>query len=477
MDDAWLGVVVLDDVEHVARQQVVRALQVVMRLGVVDRRALLLVGDGLGRDVFSIVTLHRVADVGDRLDVLLGLVAQAVEAGRRLVRLNLLSAVDVVQLQHQPGGRARGFQLLDTHITQSTGLDLPATVRRRVDNVQLLAGDLVQHLLRAEQVLDDARGAAVAELREVRDDGEVLVRRPVVVQQDVVGLHLPLDPLDLLADDLDLAPGFLDHQGDLVPVPGVGDRARVTQLDVDEVLLLGQGAELALDDADVPAHPDLVVDAVVTALQRLTGEAVAHPVDAVVHVGEGADIPVAQGLGVGVVVQDGDVRVGHPLRDEAVGPGIRVILLGVGVNHDVLGVLGGDADLALHTVGEVETHVVEAPRTDDPVIEDLGAHPRQLVVLGDLQPHLRQYVGSVRVGPGRRAKEHLVPVDDLLTLDGLHRTHDLVDRQRRPTLQGQRSDVLGCPLLASEELLALVRLGDEVVVRALGGVPVAVVVF
>ena len=89
VDDPFLGVVVLDDVQHVTGEDEVGALQVVENLDQIHRTALLLVGDGLGRNILAVEALHRVADVGDALDVLLCLVGDAIQPGRNLVRLNL----------------------------------------------------------------------------------------------------------------------------------------------------------------------------------------------------------------------------------------------------------------------------------------------------------------------------------------------------------------------------------------------------
>jgi len=139
-----LGVVLLHDVENVAGDQVVRALEVVHDLRHVDAAPALLGLDRLRGDVLTVEAHHRVRDVADRLDVLLGLVADPVEALWGLVRLDLLGAGDVVQLDDEASGGAFLLQLLDRHVLERAGLQLPAAVRRGVHHVQLLAGDLVE---------------------------------------------------------------------------------------------------------------------------------------------------------------------------------------------------------------------------------------------------------------------------------------------------------------------------------------------
>ena len=76
--------------------------------------------------------------------MLLGLVADAVQALRGCVRLNLLCGGDVVEFENEARLGALHLQLFDAHVLQRAGLELPAAVGRGVDDVQLLAGGLVQ---------------------------------------------------------------------------------------------------------------------------------------------------------------------------------------------------------------------------------------------------------------------------------------------------------------------------------------------
>ena len=241
--------------------------------------------------------------------------------------------------------------------------------------MQLLAGGLVQQFLGADEVLDEADGLAVAEDREVWDDGEVFVRRPVVVKDEVVSGNGPADAADQLLDDRDVRAGILQVEGDAVTVPLGGNLPHVARADVDEVLRLVEPAILALENAHIPAHVVLVQDAVVAGQELVAPEAIAHTLDGVVAIGVCAAVAVLEDVGVGLGVQDGDVLGRQPLGDVHITPAVRVVLLGVGVDHDVFGVEVRDANLALQRVGEVESRVKESAAADTAVGEELGAHP------------------------------------------------------------------------------------------------------
>ena len=146
-----LGIKLLDEVQDDSGQDGVGTGQVVHGLDKIRRACLALLLDGLGRHVGAVHALSGIADPRDRLDRLLGLVADAVEALGYLVRADLLDVfVRVsVDLDHQPGLRALLLQLLDSHVDQRPGFDLVAAVRCGVDHVQLLAGDFVEQLLGA----------------------------------------------------------------------------------------------------------------------------------------------------------------------------------------------------------------------------------------------------------------------------------------------------------------------------------------
>ena len=470
VQDARLSVELLDDVQRVASDDVVRALEVVHDLGHVDRATALLGLNRLSGHVLAVEALHRIRDVRDALDVLLGLVGQAVEALRGVVRLNLLSAGHVIQLQHQPGGSALHLQLFDGHVLQGAGLDLPAAVRRGVHHMQFLTGDLVEQFLRAEQVFDQPDRPTVAEVGEVGDHREVLVRRPVVVQHHVVSGDRPTDALDQLLCGGDPPAGLLQHGGDLVAVPAFRHRAHIASLDIDEVQLLVQPAVLAVEQADVAAQAVRLRDAVVTGQRQHSTKAVAHTLDRVVAVGEAGAVLDLQVFGVVLRVQDGHVLRGHPLGREHVVPLIRVVFLGVRVDHDVLRVQVLDAQLAEHAVSEVQPHVEEPPGADHAVGEQLGAHPRQLVVLTDLLEHLGQYLGQLRRGAAGRAEDRLAAVVNLLAEQGAEGGDDLVDRDCRPALERQRIQISLIPLLPGEETITFIGFIYELQMPAIAAI-------
>ena len=164
--------------------------------------------------------------------------------------------------------------------------------------MQLLAGGLVQQFLGADEVLDEADGLAVAEDREVWDDGEVLVWRPVVVKDKVVSGNGPADAADQLLDDRDVRAGILQVEGDAVTVPLGGNLPHVARADVDEVLRLVQTTVLTFEHTHVPAHVVLVQDAVVAGQELVAPEAIAHTLDGVVAVGVGAAVAGLEGVGI-----------------------------------------------------------------------------------------------------------------------------------------------------------------------------------
>ena len=323
--------------------------------------------------------------------------------------------------------------------------------------MQLLAGDLVQQLLRPQQVLHQTDGVAVAEVREVRDDGEVLVRAPVVVQDDVVSDDDPADAPHELADDLEAV--VLDEVGDLLAGEVLGHRAGVAGLGCEEELLAVELAELALHNPDVAHHVALVEP---DAVGGCAGVAKAVPVhlDAVVAVREGAVVAVAQQLSVGLVVEHRDVVGCDPLRGEHLAPLVWIVLIRVGVDQDILAVDVVDADFALVVVAVVQAHVQEAPGADDAVGKHVGALPVELVVVADLLEDLRQDVGHRRGGPGARTEADLGPVVDLLTQHVADGGQDLVDGEHRAAVALELGPVASSPLVASKEALALVGFFD-----------------
>ena len=68
--------------------------------------------------------------------------------------------------------------------------------------MQLLARDLVQLLLGAEQVTHHAKGATPTEVREIRNNCEVIVGRPVVVEHHLVTGNGPANAALYLGDDI-----------------------------------------------------------------------------------------------------------------------------------------------------------------------------------------------------------------------------------------------------------------------------------
>ena len=456
--DALFGVELLHQIEDVARQDVVGARQAVHRLGQVRCAGLALGLDGLGSHVLAVEALGRVRYAGDRLDVLFGLVGDAVQAGGHLVGLDLLDVVDVGDLDYQPGLGALLFQLFHGHVREAASLHLPAAVGCGVDDVQLLAGDLVQQLLGAQQVLDQADRCATAEVGEVRHHGEVLVGAPVVVQAHVVGDDRPADAAHELGRDLQ--PVLARHQGDLVAVEVVWDGAHVARGGVDEMFLAVQQAVLALDQADVAHHRAVVIVARVHRVEPVA-EPVTEGLDAVVAVGEEALLAVAQVFGVLLVVEHRDVVCGDPLGREHLTPAVRVVLFAVRVDDDVLGVQVVDDHLALHAVAVADAHVQEAARGDGTVGEHVAALPVELVVVADLLEDLGEDVGDLTGGPGARPEARLGPVEDLLAQHVADRGEDLVDRQRRAAHGLQAGLVGAVPLVAPEEGVTLLRFLHE----------------
>ena len=323
--------------------------------------------------------------------------------------------------------------------------------------MQLLARDLVQQLLRAEQVLHEADGAAATEVREVRHHGEVLVRAPVVVQHHVVGDDRPADALDQLLRGGQLGVG-LQVLGDAAVVPVGGHNARVAGLQIDEVQHLVELLPLALDDADVA---DVVVLLLGHRVERPAdgarrAEAVAVDVDGVVAVGVVRVGAAAQEVRVGLAVQQLDLVGAHPLGDEHVVPLVRVVLVSIRVDQHVLGVQLLDAHLAAQRVGEVQPHVEEATGRHDAVREHVGASPAELVVVRDLHEHLGQGVSDFGRGPlVARFEGDVRAVEDLLAHHVGDGRDDLVDRQGGAALSLEQGQIVLIPLQAGEEVLAL----------------------
>ena len=244
----------------------------------------------------------------------------------------------------------------------------------------------------------------------------------------------------------------------------------VARADVDEVLRLVEPAILALENAHIPTHVVLVEDAVIASQELVATEAIAHALDRIVPVGVGAAVAVLEDVGVALGIKDGDVLGRQPLGDVHITPAVRVVFFRVGVDNDVLGVQVRDANLTLERVGKVEACVKESAATDAAIGEELGAHPLQLVVLGDLHPDLVQRLG----GLGRRTvaglEENLSPILNLHAEDRRQGAENLVDGERRPALQSQRRHVGLRPLIAGEELLALMGLLQELKVAAVSHV-------
>jgi hypothetical protein len=379
-----------------------------------------------------------------------------------LVRLDLHDVLVgiAVDLQHDARLRAVLLQLLHRHVDQRAALDLPAAVGRGVHHVQLLAGDLVQQLLRPQQVLHQADRSAVAEVREVRDDREVLVGAPLVMQHHVVGHHDPADALHQLGHHREAE--LLHEPCDAIAIEVRRDGPHVP-VDAHEVLLLVELAVLALDHADGAAHVGLVVQRGVRGRGRAEAVAVVV-VDGVVAVGQRGRVTPAQQLRVLLVVQDRDVVGGEPLGGHHLLPRVRVHLLAVGVGDDVLGVERRELDLALHLLVEADARVQEAARGDRTVGEDVRALPVKLVGVGDLLEHLGHDLRQARRCAVARAEADLRAVVDLLAHHVGQGGDDLVDRERRAALQLEHALVVRVPLVASEEALAQVRLLDELLV-------------
>ena len=84
--------------------------------------------------------------------MLFGFVREAIQSRRSLVRIDLLHhfARRAFHFHDQSGFSATLFQIFDGHIPQFTGLHNPSAICGGIDHMQLLAGDLVQILLRAQ---------------------------------------------------------------------------------------------------------------------------------------------------------------------------------------------------------------------------------------------------------------------------------------------------------------------------------------
>ena len=443
-DEALLGVILLNDVQDVPCEDVVGTFQVIQHLRHVDAAALLLVSDGLRRHVLTVKALHRVAHVRDRLDVLLSLVGNPIQPGRRLVRLDLRRRRSAfLELQHQTGLGTTGFEFRHRNVDKAVLLNHPTAVRRGVHHVQLLRRGLVQDLLRPQQVLDDPDGAPVTEVREVRYNGEVLVRRPVIVQHEVVCRHRPPNPLHQLLQRADPPTGFFQQESDPVTIPARRHRAHIPSGHIHEMKLLVQFTVLTIDHADIPPHTFQILDPVVTQpREHGASEPVTYPLDAVVTVGITRRLAVFQSFSIILVVQDRNILVRHPLRREHVGPTVRVVLLGIRVDTHVLTIQEVYLHLALHRVREIKPHVVEPTGADNPITEHVGTKPRELVLLADLHPHLAQRFSGLCRRPSFRAKEHFRPVVDLFTKDRPDGGQNFVDRQRRSALLAQDHQVL-----------------------------------
>ena len=471
--DPLFRIELLHQIQDVPGQDSVCAGQVVQRLDEISRTSLLLCLDGFCCDVGSVHALHAVADSADGLDGLFSLVANSVKTLGDLIRRNFLDVFVWISIyfDHQPGLGTLLFQLLDSHVRQRPGLDLVATVCRGVDHVQLLARDLVQQLLGAEQVLYQPDRVPTPEVREVRHHGEVLVGAPLVVQHDVVGHDRPADTAHKFGDDLEAV--FLHEERDAVAVELLGDGAHVASLRRQEVLLAVQLAVLALNDANVAQSADLAGPFYIS-IALTVPEAVPNVGQAVVCVGHATASLHPEEVSVRLVVQDGNIVAGEPFRGENLAPGVRIVLIGIVVDDDVLRIQAVDADFALHAVAVLDTDVQEASGTDDAVGKHVRALPVELVVVADLAEHLCQHVCGLRRSPRTRPEADLGAVVDLLPHHVAHGGEDLVNREHRAAHRLQFLPVGGCPLVPGEKTLTFVDFLDKSGVPVVPGVRIAV---
>ena len=196
--------------------------------------------------------------------MILSLVADPIQPLWSCIGKNLLGVCNIVQLNHQAGRCPFLLQLLNAHILQSTGLQFPTRIRRSVDHVQLLRTDLVQQLLRAKQVFDQPNGCAVTEVWEIRDKGEVFVRRPVIVEHDVVSSNSPTYPFNQLFRGRDPPLCLLDDRGNSVAIPGIWNGAHVPRGYIHKMQLLVQFPILTVEHSYVASQAVRFGNSVIT---------------------------------------------------------------------------------------------------------------------------------------------------------------------------------------------------------------------
>ena len=415
--DARLGVELLHQFQHELGAHGAGAGQVVEHELQLHQSALLFGVERHAADLAARLPEHGVADTADLAEPHTSFVSHPIEAGRDLVRLDLLGRGRAARvLQHEARLGPHHLQLVSRHVDQRAGLEHPAGVGRSVDHVQLLRRGLVQQILRRNEVGHEAKRSSTPEVREERDDGETAVRRPVVVQRHVQRRHGP-SHLAHRAPVYHQLP-LLRERVALRLVPCHGNLALVADHRIDEVVALLQLVVLPVDDAD----PLDVLVAVVLLLQAFALDVLVvvlrerrglpdDEVRAVPVLGRLRTVEFAELIGLVSAVQHLDLVGRQPAGHTDFIPGLRVVLLGARIQEHAAGIQHRLADFTEDVVVVADPDVEVPPLFDQAVENDLGFVPVGLVVLLYVVENPGEELRSLGGGCTRhRLDDNLLPV-------------------------------------------------------------------